>query len=274
MPTLPVSILRAPLRQRLPILACTVLALLAASSGVGAQTGTPLPPQSPLATRAELEQVAATLEQRIASTSDKEERARLQTLATMARTRLRDGDFEQGDRLVVRFDTVGGTAIDTFTVQLGRVVKPRELPELSLQGVLRSEIQSYLDKQYGRYIKNPNVQVIPQVRVAIYGPVTNPGFYDLPYTALLSDAIMAAGGPGQGADMNKTYIQRGKRKVFEERDVQLALMRGATLDQVNLRPGDAIVVGSAGSRNWVEVLRGVALAIGLGITLFTLGRKL
>ncbi|HEU4565826.1 MAG TPA: SLBB domain-containing protein [Gemmatimonadaceae bacterium] len=273
MPTLSISMFRAPTRPRLSLLVGTLLALLA-WSGAAAQDQAPLPPQSPLATRAELEQVAATLEQRAASAKSSDERTRLQNLLTMVRARLRDGDFEQGDRLVVHYDTAGGTATDTFTVQMGRVVKPRELPELSLQGVLRSEVQDYLEKQYGRYIRNPNVQVVPRVRVAIYGPVANPGFYDLPYTALLSDAIMAAGGPGQAADMNKTYIQRGKRKVFEERDVQLALMRGATLDQVNLRPGDAIVVGSAGKKDWVEILRGVGIAVGLGLTLFTLGRKL
>ena len=54
------------------------------------------------------------------------------------------------------------------------------MPDISLQGVLRSELQDYLTTQLGKYIKRPEVQTTSLVRVAVMGSVNKPGFYQLP----------------------------------------------------------------------------------------------
>ena len=263
------------MRRTRALMAFATLSLMAAAasplSGLHAQAdGTTM---SALATRQELERFAAESEARAASASG-DEKARLTRAAEMARTRLRDGDFLPGERLVVKLDSLGTTTTDTAIVREDRTISLRQLPQIPMQGVLHSEAQAYLVKQYARYIRDPQLTVVPTVRLAIFGPVASPGFYNFPYDMLLSDAIMAAGGPAQGADVNKATVQRGKRKVLEERDVTLALMRGMTLDQLGLRAGDNVVIPGATKKSWVEVLRAVGVGLGIVITLYTIGRRL
>ena len=83
------------------------------------------------------------------------------------------------------------------------------MPDISLQGVLRSELQDYLTTQLARYIKHPDVQTTSLVRVAVMGSVTKPGFYQLPADLALADAIMIAGGPTTTADVDRTQVKRG-----------------------------------------------------------------
>ncbi|MDQ3696782.1 MAG: SLBB domain-containing protein [Gemmatimonadota bacterium] len=240
-----------------------------------AQNGTDVAARRAFATRAELGQLVVRLQQEIATTSKKDTRAAKQADLAVAEGRLRDGDFDVGDRINVRVDSASMSATDTFTVKEGRMIEPREGPPVSLHGVLRAELQEYMTAQYARYLRNPNITATPLMRVAILGGVGNSGFFTLPYDMLLSDALMFAGGPGQGADLSKSYVQRGKRKVVEEREFQKALMENESLEGLGVRSGDAIVVGgSPSSKDWTQTLRTVGVSLGLVLTLYGLSKRL
>jgi len=143
-------------------------------------------------TRAQLESEAGTLEHQ-----------GHQAQAALVRQRLKDGDFQVGDRIaiVVRGDS---TLSDTATVRAGRVIQLKNLPPIPLAGVLRSELQEYLTKQLSQYLKNPTVQVTPLVQIAVVGNVGHPGFFWVPADLTLTDAIMLAGGP--------TYLVRPRTR--------------------------------------------------------------
>lgn len=147
------------------------------------------------------------------------------------------------------------------------------LPPISLNGVLYSELSDYLTQQLSRYFRNPSVHAYPLLRIAIYGPVANPGFYSLPADVLLSDAIMHAGGPAQTARMDETVVKRGEREIIGEREVQRALVYGYTLSQMNLRDGDAIHVGGANPRNWTNILRAASIGVGLAVTIYGISTR-
>ena len=142
-----------------------------------------------------------------AKAPDAATRQQKQMQAATIRARLRDGDFDVGDRilLAVRGDSTIG---DTVTVRAGRMIRLANMPDISLQGVLRSELQDYLTTQLARYIKRPDVQTTSLVRVAVMGSVAKPGFYQLPADIALADAIMIAGGPthdcGRGQNASET----------------------------------------------------------------------
>jgi protein involved in polysaccharide export with SLBB domain len=74
------------------------------------------------------------------------------------------------------------------------------------------------------------------------GHVNSPGFMVLPASMLLEDALMAAGGPGREADLDRLVIHRGGDAVWEGGPLQDALVHGLTLDQLSLRAGDRIEV--------------------------------
>lgn len=260
--------------QRLLLVAALTLSIGAASA-LAQQTAPPATPAGP-ESRSDLEERATRLEQEAASESNGDERASKLAEAELIRSRLRDGDFRVGDRIVVAVDSgIAGTTAqpDSFTVREGRMIEFPGLPPITLAGVLHSEIDEYLTQQLGRYFRNPSVHAYPLLRIAVYGPVGNPGFYSLPADVLLSDAIMNAGGPAATAKMEETVVKRGEREVIDERAVQRALVYGYTLSQMNLRDGDAIHVGGGSTRNWTNVLRAVSVGVGLALTVYGISSR-
>ena len=102
------------------------------------------------ATRAELDSLAMHADEAATSAGDAETRDEKQRESAALRARLRDGDFQVGDRVVLflRGDSV---LSDTFTVERGRTLALPDIPTVALNGVLRSELQSHLAKQLGPY---------------------------------------------------------------------------------------------------------------------------
>jgi len=223
------------------------------------------------ATRQQLQELAIRTEQEAAS-ADAATRSQKQMQAATIRDRLRDGDFDVGDRvlLTIRGDSSIG---DTVTVRAGRIIKLPNLPDISLQGVLRSELQDYLTTQLTRYIKRPEVQTTSLVRVAVMGSVNKPGFYQLPADLALADAIMIAGGPTTNADVDRTQLKRGENVIYSSKLLGQEVAKGATLDQLNIRPGDQIEIGAKHKTNWALVASIVGITAGLVSTAVVLTRR-
>ena len=224
------------------------------------------------ATRAQLQELAVTTEAQAASAPDAATRQQRQMQAATIRARLRDGDFDVGDRilLAVRGDS---TISDTVTVRAGRMIRLANMPDISLQGVLRSELQDYLTTQLARYIKHPDVQTTSLVRVAVMGSVAKPGFYQLPADLALADAIMIAGGPTSTADVDRTQVKRGTDVIYSSQLLGQEVAKGATLDQLNIRPGDQIMIGERHHTNWGMIASIVGISAGLISTAVVLTRN-
>ena len=200
------------------------------------------------ASRAELEALAAS-----ASASE----------AEAIRTRLRDGDFQVGDRVVLVVTRPDSTRTDTLAVREGRALELPGLFTASLQGVLRSELQPRLASEVARVIREPRVQARTLVRVAVLGEVARPGFYWMTADALVSDAIMTAGGPTSLSDPAKSVIRRGTEELWDRSDVAEAIRAGLTLDQLMVRAGDELVIGRKSVRDSESTLRVVTTVVGL-----------
>src|SRR3989442_925667 len=85
---------------------------------------------------------------------------------------------------------------DTFTVGPGRLLPLPGIGDVPLEGVLRTELQAYLTRRLAQNLNDPVVRAQAFVRLSIQGEVTRPGYYGIPAEALLSAALMAAGGTG------------------------------------------------------------------------------
>ncbi len=223
------------------------------------------------ATRAQLQALAISTEQDAATASTADAKREKQMMAATIRDRLRDGDFGVGDRVLlsIRGDSLQN---DTVTVRAGRMIRLENMPDISLQGVLRSELEDYLTTQLARYLKRPEVQTTSLVRVAVMGSVNKPGFYQLPADVALADAIMLAGGPTQSADVDKTKIKRGSDVIYSTDALAQAVAKGATLDQLNIRPGDEIQIGERHKTNFGLIASIVGITAGLVSTVVILTR--
>jgi len=184
--------------------------------------------------------------------------------AGVIRDRLKNGDFALGDRLVIHV-LQEQTLNDTFAVKAGRVLVLPNLPDIPMNGVLRSEAQAYLTAQIAKYVKDPTVAVDPLIRVSILGAVTKPGFYTVRADMLASEVVMASGGPTTDANLRKTQVRRNGQVVRDDKQLQVAFNRGVSLDALNLQAGDEIYVGTkANARNtigYVGVISGAILAV-------------
>jgi protein involved in polysaccharide export with SLBB domain len=76
---------------------------------------------------------------------------------------LRNGDFLPGDRIYIV--VLGDSALtDTFTVRGDRRLQLPNIPDVTLSGVLDSELNTFLTTELSRYLKNPTVTATGMVR--------------------------------------------------------------------------------------------------------------
>jgi protein involved in polysaccharide export with SLBB domain len=207
-----------------------------------AQNAPQRPPRDGFATRAELNALAAQAERAVADPSlSVENRSYQQVTASNLRRRLREGDFQPGDRIAVALE--GPIKFrDTVLVRSSSTILIPELPEISLAGVLRSELHDQVLREVKRYVRDPEIETTPLMRLTVTGAVVHPGFYSIPADALLSDLVMAAGGPTANAAYRRSQLRRGTEDLPGE-SVVAALSGGLTVDALLLRSGDELLVG-------------------------------
>jgi hypothetical protein len=199
-------------------------------------------PGSLVRTRAELEQILRDHESALASPAYPEtDKARMRVEADVIRSRLRDGDFRVGDRIFLSVQDEPDLP-DTLIVAPGQTVELPLFGEISVAGVLRSEIRGHMTEALSAFINDPVVQANGLMRVSVLGSVGNPGFFSMPAETVLGDAIMAAGGPNANANLEAVQISRGSTLIMEDAFVFEAFRQGLTLDQLNLQAGDQIEV--------------------------------
>jgi protein involved in polysaccharide export with SLBB domain len=192
--------------------------------------------------------------------------------ASAIRARLRDGDFRVGDAIVINVVNVPQMS-DTFPVRAGLTMQLPEVAPIPLAGVLRSELQPHLRRHIARYVIDPTVEAHSLVRVAVAGAVQRPGFYELRPDAPVSEIVMAAGGLASQGDVTKMSVRRAGRVIMPETAVRTAIAMGATLDDMNVRPGDELRIGERPTRNWLEVARTAAYVAVVATGLWAAGRR-
>jgi protein involved in polysaccharide export with SLBB domain len=194
--------------------------------------------------------------------------------AVRIRERLEQGDFRPGDRIVLQIVGEKQTA-EMLVVDGDGTISLPGMPPVPLSGVLRSELQEHLEREIGRFIREPTIRTQALIRLSMEGAIGRPGFYVVPAGALLEDVIMQAGGPGPNSDLDKVQIERNGVVLLFGPQVREAFAEGLSVDQLNLRAGDQIVVPmkppGSGRSMWLTIGR-YALMIGgplfLGVRIF------
>jgi len=182
--------------------------------------------------------------------------------ASLIRYRLDHGDFREGDRIVVTVPGTGGFS-DTLVVRSGKRLQLPQMADLSLDGVLRSELTPQLSTYIAKYLRDPVVRANPLVRVGVLGSVTRPGYYYAAADLPLSDLLMSAGGPTSEADVAKVSIRREGQIIMDQENTRRALVAGMSLDMLHLQAGDEISVGKQRHFNWGVIATTSTALVGL-----------
>jgi protein involved in polysaccharide export with SLBB domain len=189
--------------------------------------------------------------------------------SAVIRQRLRDGDFQVGDRIVVTV-VANETRTDTLIVRTGRIIELPGKITIPLTGVLRSELQGLVETEVLKFVKAQQVVATPLMRLAILGEVARPGYFAFASHIPLTDAIMGAGGPSATADLERSIVRRGNQEYRSAKDTKAAIAKGLTLDQFGLTAGDELIVG----RRRELLSPSVLGVVGVVTTLVTLGLAL
>jgi polysaccharide export outer membrane protein len=184
----------------------------------------------------------------------------------MIRHRLEHGDFQDGDRIVVTVEGVGGFT-DTLIVRSGKRLQVPQMAEIPLNGVLRSELRPRLSHHIGRYLRDPVVKATPLVRIGVLGNVVRPGYYYVSADLPLSDVLMSASGPTSEADVAKISVRRNGVVVMDEKNTRKALTQGASIDMLHIQAGDEISIGRQRRANWGVIVAAVSGLLGVLIAL-------
>jgi len=232
-----------------------------------------------LANRRELTALTDSLEREVVRPGMKDSRRRsIQKDLDLQRQRLTTGDLAPGDRVLLRifFDTPAQDALptrqDTVTVTSESRIKVAGLPSISMRGVLRSEVETYLFGQISAVIRNARVSAVPLVSIGILGSVTRPGYFLVPITSSVTEAIMTAGGPSIDADPNGLVFQRGGREHWNRAVMTAAAQQQVSLGSLGADDGDVLVINKISApldRNFLLgalgfVFQGVLIATQLG----------
>jgi protein involved in polysaccharide export with SLBB domain len=247
-------------------------ALLLSAHPVSSQTTPAIDPGGSVRTRADLERLLVEYEQALQSPAySNAVKDRIGADAAFIRSRLQNGDFRVGDRITLEVEGEPGIP-DTIAVESGPKIVLPLFGDISLDGVLRSEIEDHLTEALGRFIRDPVVRANGHIRISVQGQIAQPGFYTMPAEMLLGEALMVAGGPTPASDMEDIRIDRGTETVLGGQELQEAIRSGLTLDQLNLQAGDQIVVPDRPTGGWlgtVGVVAGIAGTIATLIVVFT-----
>jgi protein involved in polysaccharide export with SLBB domain len=186
--------------------------------------------------------------------------------AQIIRHRLSQGDFQEGDRVLVTVRGPGGFS-DTLTVRSGPQLELPQVAPLPLAGVLRSELLDKLTAHISQFIRDPIVSARPLLRVGILGDVGHPGYYYASADLPLSDVLMVAGGPSTDADLTKVEVRRGGQTLLGPRETHAALGAGRSMDMLHMQAGDEITVGRQRQFNWPIIVSSATAVLGLLIAI-------
>ena len=189
--------------------------------------------------------------------------------AAPLRQRLADGDFQPGDRVLLRVEGEQQLS-DTFTVEEGRLLRLPTIGEVPLTGVLRSELEDHVRTRLAAFIKNPVVRARPLIRIGVMGEVSRPGFYLVAPTSQVEDAVMAAAGATQNAKLSGIVVQRTDGEEWKGAALQQAMAEGRTLDELGIRSGDRLLVPRHSDVG--RTMSIIAALVTIPVTIYTLTR--
>jgi protein involved in polysaccharide export with SLBB domain len=191
-----------------------------------------------------------------------------QSSSTLSKEATRE--IQVGDRILLIVE--GDSALtDTFTVQQGPMILLPVIGQIPLAGVHRNEVEPYMQKEVGRFFKQPVIHAKAFVRLAIEGEVAHPGYYAVPTDVVISDVLMAAGGLTTEAKMQNMKIDRAGRRLIDGDYLQRAVAQGYTLDQLGLRAGDRIYVPRVTRRDMESTFRILAIVLSIPVAIYTIG---
>ena len=140
-------------------------------------------------------------------------------------------------------------------VESGAVLLP-EIGTVSVGARAFGEVEREIHERYARILVDPEIQVVPLIRVAVLGEVREPGLFSVDPTQNFADVLALAGGLTPAGDPNGVSLIREGREIRSRLSVDSPGMAE------RFHSGDRIVVGRRGwARENLPTLMGAGASI-------------
>jgi protein involved in polysaccharide export with SLBB domain len=152
-----------------------------------------------------------------------------------------------GDKLIIRYSSPTLEVQDkAVTVDaLGNLFVPVTGAKLVVRGMTLLQVQSALEKEMARAIRNVTVTAtlseLRTMSVSIVGEITLPGNYQFPSVITLFNALLSAGGPTFRGSIRNIEVRRSNSKAIQI-DLYKYLLNGDASQDIPLQPGDLILI--------------------------------
>jgi protein involved in polysaccharide export with SLBB domain len=134
-----------------------------------------------------------------------------------------------------------------------------------IAGMTSQQFANFLKENFAPYLKTPNIQVRPLIRVSLLGGFARPNLYYVDPNTTLWDLIQKAGGTLNENGLKKMKWERSRETV--ESDLISEYQSGRSLIQMGIRSGDQIWTPSPGKPSFVSQLLPI---VGLAISALSL----
>jgi protein involved in polysaccharide export with SLBB domain len=169
---------------------------------------------------------------------------------------------QPGDRMVVKVYREPELSDTVMVAANGEIILAR-IGKLDATAVSIAALSDTVRARYGRFLRNPAIELIVLRRIAVNGEVARPDVYYVDIATTLRDVIARAGGiTGTGSESHVSIIRRGQRIPVPNWQDDFTLAS-------DLTSGDQIVVGKSSwlSRNVFSVVSSAAVIVSLFISL-------
>ena len=181
----------------------------------------------------------------------------------------RTGTFQPGDAVRITIWREPQLSGD-FSISSNGTVQLPLIGKVQVQGLTTMSLSSFLKAEFGAYLREPDIQVVPLIRVSVLGGVGKPGLFRAEPESSLWDLIAEAGGPVRGRVKDMRVLRSGKVVI---KDILTAYERGDSLLDIGIRTGDQITVPTNPKFSFSDVLRITTAAIGVAALIISISRN-
>ena len=159
-------------------------------------------------------------------------------------------ELSPGDQIRIKYHNINNNGervveSEAYRIQQDGKINHTLLGKVKLAGKKANAAESFLQNQFSKYIRNPNVSlslIETQLnKVLLYGAVSRPGVYPVSATTRVADFIIQHGGTSEEADLSHITISRkgGESKNFNMKNF---LYTDQPSNNIKLKAGDKVIV--------------------------------
>ena len=124
--------------------------------------------------------------------------------------------------------------------------------KVKITDMTKEELENFLKEKFKDYLRFPNLQVKPMIRVSVLGGVPTPGFYYFDPDLSLWELLNQTGGTIDENGLKDMKWERDRRAV--KKNLIPYLQSGISMKHIGIRSGDQIWVRSPDKPGFIERL--------------------